>query len=92
METTNNVTLQKLKNQIAVWWLEHRQILDSDLGPCYNYSDELTYQNGLLLKGELIIVPATLRFEMHRILHQAHLGIEKGKHSSGPTWTLKSQT
>lgn len=39
----------------------------------------MTYQEGLLLKGQQIVVPTNMRAEMRRILHQAHLGIEKTK-------------
>ena len=42
----------------------------------FSCREEITVQNGLLFKGERIIVPAQLRKEMMETIHSSHLGIE----------------
>ena len=41
------------------------------------FAGEITVQNGLLLRGSRIIVPATLRHEILEKIHTGHLGIVK---------------
>ena len=41
--------------------------------------DEISYHNGLLLRGSRIIVPSSLREEIKNTIHQGHLGMEKCK-------------
>ena len=43
----------------------------------YSFAGEITVQNGLLLRGSRIIVPATLRHEILEKIHTGHLGIVK---------------
>jgi hypothetical protein len=40
------------------------------------FRDELTVQNGVILKGERLIVPAGMRAEMKEKLHHNHSGIQ----------------
>ena len=42
----------------------------------FQFRDEITAQNGLLFKGERLIVPAKLRKEMMERVHSSNLGIE----------------
>ena len=44
--------------------------------PYFQFRDEITAQNGLLFKGERLLVPAKLRKEMMERVHSSHLGIE----------------
>ena len=41
------------------------------------YKTTLTVEDGLLLKGDRILIPPTLRPEILDIIHQGHLGQEK---------------
>lgn len=43
----------------------------------YSFQDVLAVADGLLLKGDQIVIPTRLRKELLRILHEGHLGIEK---------------
>ena len=45
----------------------------------YHYRDEITTQNGVLLKGTRVIIPNSLRPDILKRIHEGHLGIEKCK-------------
>ena len=45
--------------------------------PYAPYASELSVQNGLLMKGERIVIPCCMRLEMLDRLHDAHQGIVK---------------
>ena len=43
----------------------------------FPYRDELTVYNGLVLKGNRIVIPAILRNDLLTVVHESHLGICK---------------
>ena len=76
-ETKNDPVLVKLKNTVLQGWPTNRKDLDSELTPYWNFRDEISIVDGLLLKGDRIITPEQLRSQMLKILHSSHLGQEK---------------
>ena len=42
----------------------------------FHYRDELAVQDGLILKGERLVIPLSMREESKQKLHQSHLGIQ----------------
>ena len=49
---------------------------DPSVQPFYNFRDQIY---GLLLNGQRIIVPLSMRKEMKSVLHTGHVGIERTK-------------
>ena len=45
--------------------------------PYFNYCDKLTVVDGLMLKGNHIVVPIKLRGSCLAMLHIAHMGVNK---------------
>ena len=45
--------------------------------PYFNYREELTVVDGLVLKGQRIVIPSKLRQSCLRRLYIAHMGINK---------------
>ena len=43
----------------------------------YNFRDELTYYDGILIKGSRIVIPEPMRKEILRKIHEGHQGIVK---------------
>ena len=40
----------------------------------FPYRDELTVYNGLVLKGNRIVIPVILRNDLLTVVHESHLG------------------
>ena len=43
--------------------------------PYYAYADELIVQDGIIFKGERVVIPQFMRAETRKEIHGAHLGI-----------------
>ena len=57
-------------------WPKTLDEVPAEVKPYFQVRDEITAHNGLLFKGERLIVPAKLRKEMMEKIHSSHLGIE----------------
>ena len=60
-------------------WPEVKELVANEVRPHFNFRESITFSQGLLLKGEQLIVPSSMRKEMRALIHQGHLGIEKCK-------------
>ena len=78
-ETAKDPILSSLKSFINHGWPDKRADCPSHLYGYWNYRDELTVANGLILKGTRIIIPKSLQPEVLVQLHYAHQGVEKCK-------------
>ena len=65
-----------LKNTILQGWPQERKDLPIQLTPYFSMRDELTVQNGLMFRGQRIVVPRGLRPKMRKRIHSSHLGAE----------------
>jgi hypothetical protein len=68
--------LQKVKVVITQGWPEEKNQLPAELTPYYSFRDELSVQDGLIFKGERVVVPMSLRSNMKMAIHSTHTGIE----------------
>lgn len=75
-ETKFDKTLQKLTMTAVNGWPEDKHEVPAEILPFYSFRDEITIQDGLLFKGERVIVPTSLRPEMKQAVHSTHLGME----------------
>ena len=74
--TESDEALRILKNVILCGWPEHPGQVPSQITPYFSMRDELTIQDGVIFRGQRIIVPVSLRHDMKRKLHESHLGAE----------------
>ena len=51
--------------------------IPKELHPYWNYRDEISMEDGILLKLHRILIPHTLHMEMLDLIHEGHQGIEK---------------
>ena len=78
-ETAKDVELNVLRKVIYTGWPEARSEAPSPSRPYWNYRDELSIEDGLIVKGESIVIPASMTKEILEKLHAAHQGREKMK-------------
>ena len=45
--------------------------------PYWPYKDELGYYNGIIVKGDRVVIPSSLVNDVLKDIHSGHLGIEK---------------
>ena len=59
-ETVKDPVLNEFTNTITSGWLANRSNCHSHLQAFWNYRDEIGLQDGILLKGNKIIIPLSL--------------------------------
>ena len=66
-----------LKHIVQTGWPPEIHDIPKEIQPYWTFQEQITIEDGLLLKGTHIIVPQTLHKEMIQLLHTGHLGLEK---------------
>ena len=79
IETEEDEALQKVIETMKKGWPKHKRICISTVKPYWSYKDDLTVVDGILLKGDKIVIPTKMRPEMLKKIHEGHLGISKCK-------------
>ena len=77
-ETASDEVIQQLINFTLNGWPSKHNI-PQVVKPYYNVHSEIAFHEGLLLKGQRIIVQSALRSTMKEIIHQGHNGMERCK-------------
>ena len=79
-ETAKDESLKDLIEIIKRGWPERIQACISNSTRMYwDVRDELSELNGIILRGERILISTSVRKEMLERIHQGHMGIEKSK-------------
>ena len=60
-------------------WPEDRSKVPAKCLPFWAFRDQISFNDGVLFKGEKMIIPKTMQPEMLKLIHSSHLGIEKCK-------------
>jgi hypothetical protein len=68
--------LQTLKNVILQGWPEVKGHEPLEVAMYYHNRDELSVQNGVIFRGERVIVPTVVRSEIMQRIHYSHIGTE----------------
>ena len=74
-ETASDPVLQQLKQFTLTGWPQRKQQSNRTMP----LRGEISHNEGLLLKGQRIIIPASLRPTMKEIIHHGHNGIARCK-------------
>ena len=72
-ETANDISLSKLKKVVAEGWPSKEETAP-EIKQSYSFADELCVQDGILFKGDRVIIPKNLRNTMLKEIHIAHGG------------------
>ena len=79
-ETAKDKVLQQLSQQVVKGWPDSVNEVDLKVKPYWSLRDEILVENGLVLLGSCVIVPAeSLRGKNLQQIHRGHFGIEKCK-------------
>ena len=79
LETDRDESLRALRKIIGRGWSDSQQDIPSGLKTYWTFRDELSVNNGLVIKGDRLVIPKSMQEELLTILHTGHLGIEKTK-------------
>ena len=75
--TMKDIELNRLKDIIYKGWPEFRKQCPQELWEYWNFRCDLVIEDGLILKGDRIVIPETLRGETLDMLHTGHQGETK---------------
>jgi len=76
-ETKREPELQQLHEVVMNGWPQTKEQTPVETRPYRNYRDEISCYEGLMFKGDRIIIPQRLQPEILQRIHAVHLGIEK---------------
>jgi hypothetical protein len=79
INTSTDTTLQKLKIYISNGWPQQRSQVAQECKEFWNYKEELVLEDGLIFKGERMVIPLKLQPKFLSDLHKPHMGEEKTK-------------
>ena len=72
-------TLTILKYTIQKGWPSSIKELPSEIQAFWTFQEELTIEDGLILKGTRIVVPSMKQVEILKLIHEGHLGLTNCK-------------
>ena len=75
-ETDKDETLQILKSVILQGWPREKCDAPAQMTPCYSVRDELSVQDGLIFRGERVVIPKALCGDIKQRVHSSHMGAE----------------
>lgn len=68
--------LQTLINTIQKGWEQDKKYVPVDIMLYFSFQDELSTQDGLVFRGERVVIPESLQGDIIRRIHSSHLGTE----------------
>ena len=74
--TESDDTLMELKSAIRKGWPVTKEEVSVSIREYFPFREELTLQNGLIFKGETLVIPTSMRSEMLSKLHKSHIGVQ----------------
>ena len=73
--TCDDEVLQQLKEVIQTGWPKEKQELPAVLAPYFSFRDELSVYDGLVFKGERLLISKQMQPKMKEQLHSSHIGV-----------------
>ena len=73
--TGQDAILETLKTTVLQGWPETKDQVPLNIREYWNYREEVTLYNGILLKNQRVIIPKAMRSEILSRIHSSHQGI-----------------
>ena len=77
--TESDPLLQRLNHTIMNGWPERLAQVSPELKHYFSFREELTVDDGLIMKGSKVVIPESLHTTYARLLHNGHPGAEATK-------------
>ena len=90
--SADDPVLQQLRATIRQGWPKQRSDVPGCLYAYFDIGDVLTVQDELVFKGQLVVVPASLRKGRMAVLYSSHIGIEGCVRKTRPSCDSTSQS
>ena len=74
--TKEDTKLQRVIKLILTGWPKNKRDIEQDIQHYFAFQDELSFQDGIVFRGERAVIPDTLRADLTRRIHSSHLGVE----------------
>ena len=74
--TQEDAILKTLAGVIKQGWPESKLHLPPEVQDYFPFKEELTLQNGVIFKGDRVVIPFQMRAELKRKLDSSHLGVQ----------------
>ena len=78
--TSQEETLSAVSHYIKNGWPDEKREVPRRARPYFNYREELVLEDGIVLKGTRLVIPAQMRKDTLHQLHRSHMGVEATKH------------
>ena len=76
-ETRDDPVLHELMEYVISGFPEHRRHMSPETRRFWSFRDEITMDNGILMKGKRVIIPARLKQSFLKDIHVGHQGITR---------------
>ena len=73
--TQEDKTLKKLIEVISAGWPAGKNEAPAEVKPYFDHRDELTEEDGVVMRGSRIVIPTSLRADIKRKIHAGHSGV-----------------
>ena len=74
--TQEDAILKTLAGVITHGWPDSKLCLPLEVQDYFPFEEELTLQNGVISKGDRVVIPFQVRADLKRKLHASHLGVQ----------------
>jgi transposase InsO family protein len=78
-KTALDPMMMQLASTILHGWPESQKDVPDDLKPYFNVRDQLATRDGVIYKGEKVVVPKSLQSDYLSCIHMGHTGVESTK-------------
>jgi hypothetical protein len=78
-QTAGDITFNQLKDTIIQGWPDTIQEVPTAVRTYWSVRDQLSVNNGIIMKGQQVVIPPSMQGDILAKIHTPHLGIEKSK-------------
>ena len=77
LQTEQDEQLAVLKQVVLDGWPVYRKQCRPEILDFWNYREELAVFDGLIMKGQKLVIPRSMRSRLLELVHSGHMGVEK---------------